>query len=215
MKILSHRGYWQCTEEKNSVTAFERSFNLGFGTETDVRDGRGKLVISHDIALDDALDLSAFLRLANVGVDTHQPLTLALNIKADGLASQVRRELAQHPRLDAFVFDMSVPDMRSYLSEGIPTFTRMSEVERQPIWLERSAGVWLDGFDSVWFTTQDIRDLLAQSKRVCVVSPELHRRERLDLWGSLRPLRAEPGLMLCTDHPEQAAQFFETPRNPD
>ena len=35
--ILSHRGYWLQTEEKNSRKAFERSFFMGFGTETDIR----------------------------------------------------------------------------------------------------------------------------------------------------------------------------------
>ena len=49
MKILSHRGYWKTAEEKNTATAMHRSFSLGFGTETDVRDYNGKLVISHDI----------------------------------------------------------------------------------------------------------------------------------------------------------------------
>ena len=39
MMILSHRGYWK---EKNLPIAFERSFSLGFGTETDYK---GELVI--------------------------------------------------------------------------------------------------------------------------------------------------------------------------
>lgn len=41
MIILSHRGYWKETHEKNLPIAFERSFSLGFGTETD----KDKLVI--------------------------------------------------------------------------------------------------------------------------------------------------------------------------
>jgi len=36
MQILSHRGYWKETKEKNQEVAFERSFSLGFGKENDI-----------------------------------------------------------------------------------------------------------------------------------------------------------------------------------
>ncbi len=49
MIILSHRGYWKSEEERNQEVAFHRSFDLGYGTETDIRDIQGKLVISHDM----------------------------------------------------------------------------------------------------------------------------------------------------------------------
>ena len=45
MKIISHHGFWHIPSEKNTETAFCRSFELGFGTETDVRDSLGALVI--------------------------------------------------------------------------------------------------------------------------------------------------------------------------
>ena len=50
MEIISHRGYWFKNSEKNSDLAFRRSFSLSFGTETDIRDFDGELVISHDVA---------------------------------------------------------------------------------------------------------------------------------------------------------------------
>ena len=46
MIVLSHRGYWKTPAEKNTAAAFRRSFDLGFGTETDVRDRGGELVIA-------------------------------------------------------------------------------------------------------------------------------------------------------------------------
>ena len=49
MIILSHRGYWKSEKERNQEVAFHRSFDLGYGTETDIRDIQGKLVISHDM----------------------------------------------------------------------------------------------------------------------------------------------------------------------
>ncbi|BDM05064.1 hypothetical protein THJ046_08940 [Campylobacter jejuni] len=41
MKILSHRGYWKNKQEKNSITAFDRSFLNSYGLETDLRDMGG------------------------------------------------------------------------------------------------------------------------------------------------------------------------------
>ena len=88
MKILSHRGYWKEASEKNSVTAFLRSFNLNFGTETDLRDQNGEIVISHDIPKNDSLLFKNFLKALN-----DKPLTLALNVKADGLAKELKKIL--------------------------------------------------------------------------------------------------------------------------
>ena len=46
MIILSHRGFWKTKDEKNTITSFKRSFDCGFGTETDLRDHDGEIVIS-------------------------------------------------------------------------------------------------------------------------------------------------------------------------
>ena len=50
MKILCHRGAWKFETEKNSVAAIKKAVSLGYGFESDIRDYRGELVISHDIA---------------------------------------------------------------------------------------------------------------------------------------------------------------------
>ncbi|NMZ69247.1 hypothetical protein SAMN05216370_0479 [Pseudomonas peli] len=206
MIVLSHRGYWLERSERNQRIAFERSFQLGYGTETDLRDAGGEIVISHDVATGDELTLAQALdiyRLYSDGV-----LPLALNIKADGLAGFVKKALESLPGLDAFVFDMAVPDMRSYFEAGIPVFTRMSEAERQPVWLDYSAGVWLDSFGPTWYDEELVGELLSTGKRVCVVSSELHMREPQDLWSMLTHHAAAPNLMLCTDRPEQARAYF-------
>lgn len=207
MKILSHRGYWKTVEEKNSAVAFDRSFMLGFGTETDVRDCGQRLLISHDMPTGTEMGLDQFLASA---ARIQAGLTLALNIKADGLAVPVRQALDLHPTLDCFVFDMSVPDTIGYFNAGIPVFSRMSEVERDPVWLDRASGIWLDAFAMQWFGASEITGLLRLGKRVCIVSPELHKREHLPLWESIRHLSQEPDLMLCTDFPESAQQFFHS-----
>lgn len=203
MKILSHRGYWLEPREKNRLEAFRRSFHLGFGTETDVRDAAGQLVISHDMPSGGEMRLREFLRLVG-----NPGLPLALNIKADGLAKALREEMDASGHRSWFVFDMSIPDMLGHLKAGCPVYTRMSEYEPEPSILERASGVWLDAFESLWWSPADIEKLLDAGKSVCVVSPELHGREAEPAWERLRPLAAHQRLLLCTDLPEHAADLL-------
>ena len=204
MIIISHRGYWHEVAEKNTEPAFRRSFELDFGTETDVRDCMGELVISHDMPRGGEMTLNLFLSL--VGKDEK---LLAINIKADGLAKLLCEKMADYNRANWFVFDMSIPDMRDHLAVGNPVFTRMSEVEQEPVWFDRIDGVWLDSFEDEWFDSALIKDLIDKGKRVCVVSPELHRRDHTHLWSKLLPLARKDRLILCTDIPEHAHEFFK------
>lgn len=201
MIVLSHRGYWLESNEKNQAVAFQRSFDLNFGTETDIRDRDGALVISHDIPNGSEISLVEFLQILNL-----RNLPLALNIKADGLVTQLLQTMQGISNW--FVFDMAVPDMYAYLNAGVPVFTCMSEVEKMPVWLQQSAGVWLDAFSDTWFDADIINDLLKSGKQVCVVSSELHGRSYDALWKMLLPISGHPALMLCTDHPELAREFF-------
>lgn len=206
MKILSHRGYWKNESEKNTKTAFLRSFELGFGTETDVRDLGGNLVISHDPATGCEMLFRDFLSLCPDGI------TLALNIKADGLSRKMKEELLFFPKIDWFVFDMSVPDMRDHLERKNPVFARMSEVESDIPWFDKCDGIWLDAFEGLWFDRALIDKLLKLGKHICIVSPELHKRDYLPLWNMLKTIpeyKAENRLFLCTDFPEEARIFLE------
>lgn len=207
MKILSHRGYWKTPDEKNSPTAFRRSFEHGFGTETDVRDLNGHLVISHDPPTEGALTFDYFLKLyAAFG----KGLTLAINIKADGLQELLRTTLEQHEIKDYFVFDMSVPDTLGYLRAKMRVFSRHSEHEPHAAFFDRSTGVWMDCFESEWMGSEDINSHLLTGKEVCLVSPELHKRAHLAFWRSLRDwhLHEREHLLLCTDFPEEAREYF-------
>lgn len=207
MKILSHRGYWKSVEEKNTPAAFERSFSLGFGTETDLRDLAGQLVVSHDPPTSTALTARAMFAIHQ----QHDPdLTLALNIKADGLQRLLQVHLERLQDIDAFVFDMSVPDTLHWLAAGVPVFTRHSDIEPDPVLYDKAAGVWLDGFRSDWWDAGVISRHLDAGKRVCIVSPELHRREHRVVWEKLAAADLPGGdhLMICTDLPEQAKELL-------
>lgn len=207
MLILSHRGYWKSAQEKNTLAAFERSFSLLFGTETDLRDRGGELVISHDPARGEALPAGAFFSAYRGHA---QDLPLALNIKADGLQKLLAEALLEHQIRNYFVFDMSVPDMISCIKTGLRVFTRQSEYEPEPVLYGQSQGVWIDGFTTDWVDEATIEKHLKHGKQVCLVSPDLHGRPFEDFWQSLAsmPVATSPDVMLCTDHPEQARKIF-------
>lgn len=203
MEIISHRGYWLELHERNQPVAFHRSFDLGYGTETDVRDCAGKLAISHDMPTGDEMTLDDLLDIMG-----GRNLPLAINIKADGLAQALAAKFKDRGHTNWFVFDMAVPDMRGYLNEGVCTYTRLSDVEPTPAWLEQATGIWLDHFSLGYYPNQEIVKYLNHGKKICVVSPELHGRDVTGAWDSLRLLNTLPGLMLCTDKPEQADEFL-------
>lgn len=207
MRIISHRGLWLDKHEKNANSAFRRSFELGFGIETDIRDNFGELVISHDmpIGIEESLeDLLIYFK----EFDKNNELSLALNIKADGLASYIAPLVHKYcPGSDVFAFDMSIPDMLNYINLGVPVFTRMSEIEINPVLLSKVAGVWLDSFYTDWFDNFQIDELTRSGKRVCVVSPELHGRPYMDMWMQLKEIDTT-ALLICTDEPLKAFDFF-------
>lgn len=208
MIILSHRGYWNENRPKNSMAAFETSFDLGFGTETDFRDSRGELVISHDPALEGALLADEFFLALSTRDKT---LPIAINIKADGLQSLLKKSLADHRLENYFLFDMSIPDAIVSLRHGLRIFTRHSDVEAQPHLYQEAAGVWMDAFhDDRWLTPDSIARHLDAGKEVCIVSPELHGRSHLAFWERLcaSGIHKHPNLMLCSDIPEVAQTFF-------
>jgi hypothetical protein len=208
MIILSHRGYWKEISEKNKKIAFERSFSLGFGTETDIRDYKGELVISHDIANESSINVKDFFELYK-----QYPinLPLALNIKADGLQTALKKLLDEYAIKNYFVFDMSVPDGLGYIKHNMNIFTRQSEYEREPCFYQESKGIWLDEFHSHWISKDIISTHLTQNKKACIVSPDLHKRDYLAEWGHYKQIEKElkdNSIMLCTDYPEMAKEFF-------
>lgn len=213
MIILAHRGWWQQPAEKNSKTAFDRAFKAGYGVETDLRDGLGTVYISHDLPTTASQTFDNFLVQRSVH-NNHAPL--ALNIKADGLQRQVAAACAGLSADDYFVFDMSVPDTLGYLKAGIPTFLRESELESPDRFMREQQGIrgiWLDCFKRDWITADLIKAYLGSGLDVALVSPELHHAERPyeAAWTEWKKAPYKTGkarLMLCTDFPDKAAQFF-------
>lgn len=200
LTILAHRGYWLKEEEKNTKVAFERAFDSGFGIETDLRDIKGEIVISHNMPVGNEMTFEELLQLLN-----ERNLPLALNIKADGQADEIKRLLQKYNHTNYFTFDMSIPEMVVQHKVGLKVFTGQSDIVPEPILFEQAQGVWLDCFNSDWFEEKEINEILNKNKKVCIVSPDLHKRDYKSVWAKYKNIS---GVMLCTDYPREAKKFF-------
>ena len=205
MIILSHRGYWKKVEEKNTKIAFERSFDLGFGTETDLRDHNGHIVISHDMPTGGEMTFEQLLMVMD-----GRNLPLALNIKADGLCLEIKKLLEKYNHTNYFCFDMSIPDLVCQIKNDLKVFTGLSDILLKPVMLNECEGVWLDCFNSDWYDHTEIDNLISQGKKLCIVSADLHKRDVNNQWAVICKSQyiKSSDLMICTDYPERAKEYF-------
>ena len=206
MEIISHRGFWKKNIEKNTLKSFLNSFENGFGCETDIRDYVGKMKISHDMAKKTDLDLVDFFELYKSKSDK----TIALNIKSDGLQNSLKKLINDFKIENYFVFDMSFPDTLNYLDLGLKFFIRESEYELDLPLYSQCSGIWLDCFNSIWYDKEKINYHLDNSKKIAIVSSELHHRDYKKHWKILKDwgISNNENIILCTDFPLQANSFF-------
>lgn len=198
--ILAHRGYWKTDNEKNTKRAFQRAFDNDFGIETDLRDIKGTVVISHNMPNGSEITFEELLQILD-----GRNLTLALNIKADGQADEIKRLLNKYNHTNYFTFDMSIPEMVYQHKVGLNVFTGLSDIVPNPILIEQAEGIWLDCFNSDWFGEKEIIDIKNKGKKVCIVSPDLHQREYKNIWNKYKNIEE---IMICTDYPKAAKEFF-------
>ena len=194
--------------EKNTEKAFHRSWELGFGTETDLNYLNGEIVISHDLPIVGNLQLSFdyFLSIYS----KYRMLPLALNIKTNGIQNLVRASLDKFEVENYVLFDMSVPDQIATIKKNLKHLTRSSEYE-SAILLDAAEGVWADEFNDDWIDIDFLTNLTSKNKTVYIVSPELHNRNHLPRWKEYKSMGVHNyhNIYLCTDYPEQAREFFE------
>jgi hypothetical protein len=209
--ILAHRGYWGHINEKNSFEALKSALSAGFGIETDFRDLNGVVVVSHDPPQGSLLEAKALFELYTELDATGR---LALNIKADGLQEQLLALLSENGVSveNYYAFDMAVPDALGYIACDFPAYTRLSEYEVEPAFLDHAAGVWIDNFTGSVAQVAEAKRILAGGNRACIVSSELHQRDHHALWEEIaaNELPENPLFELCTDLPEAAHNFFKT-----
>lgn len=202
--IIAHRGFWKVESEKNTMLALTRAVENGFGFETDFRDYGERVLISHDPPRGIELTAEDVFQM----YESHNcEKTLALNIKADGLQGMMKSMLKKYNIKNYFVFDMSVCDTIPYIEENITIASRKSEYEVEMPFLEKSEFVWIDYFNND-IDIKEIKRFLLKGKKVCVVSPELHKRSRQVCWNFLKSID-DDALFLCTDEPDKATEYFK------
>lgn len=214
MLLLAHRGLWTDPTTRNSERSLHAALEAGYGIETDFRDLGGTLVVSHDPPTTPT-PLTAVELFSAWAKQAHPRQLIAANIKSDGLLPLLARA-ASEAGLDPhqlFVFDMSVPDMRSYVSSEFPVYTRASDLEPSPALLTETQGVWVDAFTDGYPQVEVAHDFLLNGYAVALVSPELHGRPHDTVWRELsrRGVHRMASFSLCTDYPIQAAEFFGVP----
>jgi hypothetical protein len=209
-RVLAHRGLWSDKADANSPGALLAALEAGFGIETDLRDLDGQIVVSHDPPSRTCPRADPLIEdWTNKGLLGRLPL--ALNIKSDGLLTMLGRltpliELTPH-----FFFDMSFPQLLTYVRVGLPVALRISEFEPPAVHLldllEIKPRYWLDGFDSDWWLQNPHIAEICHSSPVTVVSPEIHGREPGRVWEWFAA-RVDEGcnISICTDRPFQVLE---------
>ncbi len=208
MQMLCHRGWSSSKEEENTLRAFSRAFEAGYGVEADIRDDGKQLIIAHDMQPTVTLTLAAFFALY-----AQQPnkVHLALNIKSSELHQPIAALLTQYDIQNYGLFDMAVPDMVKYINHGgLQLYCRQSEHEPIPLFYDQSMGVWLDEFEQSWITDDILLQHHQHGKKITLISPELQGKPHQKRWQEWKHIDQQLGgtLMLCTDHPQEAAAFF-------
>lgn len=209
MQILAHRGYWNDRIERNSPFALRNALEKGYGFESDVRDYMGHMVISHNIADSSSQNAEEVFKWLAKYDDRY---CFAINIKADGLKELLKECIEKYNIKNYFLFDMSVPQMIEYAEINLRFFTRQSEYEVSPVMYKQSAGIWIDGFHTLdWITEELLKEHISNGKEVCLVSPDLHGRPDYKLfWDKLMCWNVDfAKILLCTDYPDEARDFFE------
>ena len=209
MIILAHRGIWNNENEKNTIEAIKRAFTEGFGIETDIRDYCGEIVISHNPPMGSEPKLDDVFSIYEECRKNGREPDMALNIKADGLYLLLESVLRAHEHANNyFFFDMSVPEQYVYLKKKYPIYTRSSEYEKSPLFIDNVDGIWLDQFTECDHIETVLPQYIKLGKRVAIISPEIHGRNHMKLWNFLKRYKENELVSLCTDKPEEARDYF-------
>ena len=182
MKIIAHRGLWKKKSEQNTIKSINEALNNDYGIETDIRDYRKKIVVSHDMPSNKILYLEKVFQLYK---KNNCKNIIALNIKADGLQLELNKLIRKYNIRNYFIFDMSIPESIKYLSTNLRVYMRLSEYEKNYQKLSFN-GLWIDQFKGEWIKPNEIENLLRKKIDICLVSSELHQRSKEKLWKSLR-----------------------------
>jgi glycerophosphoryl diester phosphodiesterase len=219
--IIAHRGNAEgpSPRTENGLAAISAALRRGWGVEIDIRRADdGRFYISHDqrVSADDceADDVCALLR-------RHPGATVALNVKELGYEDALIAYLERQRVLQRlFLFDMELVETTAgttartfkQLQRDVRVAARVSDrgesIERA-LSIEAASVVWLDEFDTLWCTEQDVRRLKKAGRQVYAVSPDLHHFSPSDTrrrWVQFSQWGVDG---ICTDYASALASVVE------
>ena len=195
MKIYSHRR--NSKEELISTPA-------KFGVEIDIRSVGNDLILQHDPFTGGTLFTDWLGHYSHSG--------LILNLKEDGLESQLLTILKEREIEDFFFLDQSYPSMIKSLKNNLANkvAARSSEYESLDSIMslpQHPSYIWCDSFDGNWSHLIPTMRYSKEIGSVCViVSPELQSRQNpeeiLDIKGMLS-VDVSNNVAVCTKNPWQ------------
>jgi hypothetical protein len=205
MKIFNHRGQERGPQNISQEIDIRFQENVG-------------LVLTHDIGSQCGSNIKLCDYVQNLLKLAQKDAILALNIKEDGLAPLLKKELkALNCPLDrVFCFDMAQSEIPQYIKERLPIATRASLYG-----IEHPMGkyIWFDWYPHV---TIHPGSLLTQLKielyrvdakyrdyKIIAVSPELHGETKKTVIHQVWSLACDNEFFgVCTDFVEEAERFF-------
>jgi len=178
------------------------------GAEIDLRMSFGEIIVAHDPE-ESGCTFADWLEFFSGDF-------VVLNLKEMGIEEIVLSQLqTQRPELDYFFLDMIMPTLLKSLDKGMICAARISEYESAEVMIKLNAPwYWLDSFSGSWdfLNTIDLETDL-ESKRFCLVSPELQGRElkngseHLEIIQILKNLNL-PLHAVCTKYPQFWAGYL-------
>ena len=184
--VIAHRGNAEgpAPQTENSVASIGAALEHGWGVEIDIRRASdGRFYISHDRRASadgcEADQVCALLR-------RYPDATVALNVKELGYEEALVAYLEQQRVLHRlFLFDMELIEATAgetahalaRLHQNVTVAARVSdrgESLDRALSIGSASVIWLDEFDRLWCTEQDVRRLTRAGRKVYAVSPDLH-----------------------------------------
>ncbi len=172
-----------------------------FGAEIDLRlRQNGDVYVAHDVDQEGPL-LSEW-------ISGYRHSTLVLNVKSDGLESDICELLQKHGISDYFFLDQPFPTFLKSIKQKIICAVRVSEFEVIPKNLENELRwIWADSFTGDWSHLLPTLDFVKeQNLNICLVSPELQGRfssdEITEIKNVLQSNNYFQEVSICTKFPE-------------
>ncbi len=150
-----------------------------YGVEIDIRSQDKQLILAHDPFSDHSDKFTDWL-------DHYDHKLLILNVKEEGLEYQILNQLKIKGIHNYFFLDQSFPFLVKSLIKGIQRVAlRFSDLESEQTILKviqnkdlTPKWVWCDDFHGNWRQLKEIEKLRTQGLQLCLVSPELHGRDK-------------------------------------